>query len=50
MSRVLASRGERVTAGSLIGKVGSTGVSTGPHLHWEVRVDGKVQDPLAFER
>jgi murein DD-endopeptidase MepM/ murein hydrolase activator NlpD len=48
MSLILASPGERVAPGSMIGEVGSTGFSTGPHLHWEVRVDGQIQDPLTF--
>ncbi|HEV7826735.1 MAG TPA: M23 family metallopeptidase [Mycobacteriales bacterium] len=37
--------GQRVTAGQLIGKVGSTGDSTGPHLHLEVRVKDRQIDP-----
>jgi murein DD-endopeptidase MepM/ murein hydrolase activator NlpD len=35
----------RVRSGSLIGRVGSTGQSTGPHLHFELRQNGRAQDP-----
>lgn len=45
LSEVTVARGARVGAGDSIGKVGSTGQSTGPHLHFEVRQDGKLQDP-----
>jgi murein DD-endopeptidase MepM/ murein hydrolase activator NlpD len=48
MSVVLATTGEEVFTGQLIGLVGSTGVSTGPHLHFEVRRDGRPQDPLEY--
>jgi murein DD-endopeptidase MepM/ murein hydrolase activator NlpD len=37
--------GDRVQAGQVISKVGSTGDSTGPHLHFEVQIDGKKVDP-----
>ncbi len=40
--------GERVNAGQVLGTVGSTGLSTGPHLHWELRVDGVAVDPLQW--
>ena len=40
--------GDVVEAGTDLGKVGSTGYSTGPHLHFEVRHDGKPIDPAPF--
>lgn len=41
-------QGDAVRAGEMIGAVGSTGMSTGPHLHFEVRQDGEHQDPVAY--
>jgi murein DD-endopeptidase MepM/ murein hydrolase activator NlpD len=42
--------GQRVRAGHIIGKVGSTGRSTGPHLHYETRISGDAVDPRRFIR
>ena len=47
-SQVLVREGQRVETGQQIGVIGSTGYSTGPHLHFEVRQGGVVVDPLAW--
>ena len=48
LSKILVKRGQAVTQGDTIGLVGSTGWATGPHLHFEVRVAGVQQDPMAM--
>ena len=48
LSRVLVNVGEQVATGEVIGETGSTGRSTGPHLHYEVRLDGHPVDPERF--
>ena len=48
LSRIAVASGQRVRKGDLIGYVGSTGRSTGPHLHYEVRVAGQAVDPTPY--
>ena len=50
LSRINASRGENIQKGQVVGYEGQTGYSTGPHLHFEVRRDGKPQNPLNYLR
>src|SRR5436190_1527183 len=47
-STILVARGKQVKRGDVIAKVGSTGLSTGPHLHYEVWVNGHAVDPVKF--
>lgn len=48
LQRVDVKAGERIAKGQVIGLVGSTGRSTGPHLHYEIRVSGERVDPRGF--
>ena len=48
LSKIRVRAGQKVSRNSLIGDMGNTGRSTGPHLHYEVRVDGKAVNPMSF--
>jgi murein DD-endopeptidase MepM/ murein hydrolase activator NlpD len=50
LSAIAVSAGETVAAGAVLGRAGSTGRSTGPHLHYETRIDGEAVDPQRFLR
>lgn len=50
LSRVDVRKGQRVDQGQTVGAVGATGWATGPHLHFEFRVNGEHQDPLKIAR
>lgn len=47
-SRLIVQKGQEVLRGDMIARVGSTGISTSSHLHYEVHVDGRPQDPATF--
>ena len=48
LSGILVRPGDKITRGQLIGRMGSTGRSTGNHLHYEVRIDGRAVNPIPF--
>jgi murein DD-endopeptidase MepM/ murein hydrolase activator NlpD len=50
LSELGVEAGDRVRAGQFIGRVGTTGRSTGPHLHYETRIDDRPIDPYQFLR
>jgi len=48
LSSINVSMGQLVERGGLVGRIGSTGWSTGPHLHFEIRINGAPQDPMGY--
>ena len=48
LDRVLVEAGQRVQRGQVIGLMGSTGLSTGPHVHYEVSIGGQLRNPEEF--
>lgn len=50
LSQILVAEGQKLTAGAVVGRLGNTGRSTGPHLHYETRVDGEPVDPMRYLR
>ena len=50
LSSIAVNEGDRISAGQVLGQAGSTGRSTGPHLHYEVRIDEEATDPMRFLR
>ena len=48
LSRITVMLNQSVRSGTIIGAVGSTGLSTGPHLHFEIRLSGKARDPSSY--
>ncbi len=48
-TEITVKEGDKVTTGDVLGYVGSTGYSTGWHLHWEIRIDGKAKDPRDYD-
>ncbi len=50
LSAIAVEEGQWVSSGAIVGQLGSTGRSTGPHLHYETRIDGEAVDPQRFLR
>jgi hypothetical protein len=50
LSAILVKEGQTIKPGQIVGRVGSTGRSTGPHLHYETRIEGEAVDPHKFFR
>ena len=50
LSEINVKSGQLVRVGDVVGRIGSTGRSTGPHLHYETRVNGEAVDPQKFLR
>jgi murein DD-endopeptidase MepM/ murein hydrolase activator NlpD len=50
LSQIDVEVGQVMSPGEVVGRVGSSGLSTGPHLHWEMRVHGVPVDPLQWTR
>ncbi|WP_324288368.1 M23 family metallopeptidase [Pedobacter sp. SL55] len=48
LSKISVKQGQKVAAGDIIGRIGSTGRSTGPHLHYEVHRNGKIVNPKSY--
>jgi murein DD-endopeptidase MepM/ murein hydrolase activator NlpD len=50
LSKIIAKKGQTIAKGDVVGNTGNTGRSTGPHLHYEIRVNGRAIDPMNFIR